>query len=152
MGWLCFRQPLVVVNPLTVEVNLAMPAIAALSINDGQTTPAAHSFAPVTTDGQLAKWADRSPTIPSGFRTISFEVAPPAGSRTTHKLQLGLMDPVVATVDSVDKVVRYSSAQVTLNIHPDAMLQERKDLLAYLVNFLQNSTVKTAVENLEPFY
>lgn len=129
-----------------------MPAIAALSINDGQASPVAHSFAPVTTDGSVAKWADRSPTIPSGFRTISYEVAPPSGSRTTNKLQMGLMNPTVATVNSVDQVVRYSSAQVTLNIHPDATLQERKDLLAYLVNFFTNATVKTSVENIEPFY
>jgi len=129
-----------------------MPAIAALSINDGQTTPVAHSFAPVTTDGSIAKWADRSPTIPSGFRTISYEVAPPSGSRVTNKLQMGLMNPTVATVNSVDQVVRYSSAQVTLNIHPDATLQERKDLLAYLVNFFQSASVKTSVENIEPFY
>lgn len=129
-----------------------MPAIAALSINDGLAVPVAHSFAPVTTDGSVAKWADRSPTIPSGFRTISFEVAPPSGSRTTNKLQMGLMNPTVATVNSVDTVVRYSSAQITLNVHPDATLQERKDLLAYCANFLGNATVKTAVENIEPFY
>jgi hypothetical protein len=129
-----------------------MPAIAALSINDGLATPVAHSFAPVTTDGSVAKWADRSPSIPSGFRTISFEVAAPSGSRITNKLQMGLMNPTVATVNSVDQVVRYSSAQVTLNIHPDATLQERKDLLAYLVNFFANATVKTSVENIEPFY
>lgn len=129
-----------------------MPAIAALTINDGQTTPVGHSFAPVTTDGSTAKWADRSPSIPSGFRTISYEVAGPAGSRTTNKLQAGFMNPTVATVNSVDQVVRYSSAQVTLNIHPDATLQERKDLLAYIVNFFNNATVKASVENLEPFY
>lgn len=129
-----------------------MPAIAALSINDGQTTPVAHSFAPVTTDGSLAKWADRSPTIPSGFRTISYEVTPPSGSRTTNKLQWGFTNPTVATVNSVDQVVRYSSAQVTLNIHPDATLQERKDLLAYVINTMSNATMKTSVENIEPFY
>jgi len=129
-----------------------MPAIAALSINDGQATPVAHSFSPVTTDGSKAQWADRSPAIPSGFLTISHEVLPPSGSRTTHKLQSGFMTPSVATVDSVDKVVRYSSAQVTLNVHPDATLQERKDLLAYIKNFLDDSSVETSVYNLEPFY
>jgi hypothetical protein len=129
-----------------------MPAIAALSINDGLAVPVAHSFAPVTTDGTQAKWADRSPTIPAGFRTISYEVAPPSGNRTTNKLQMGLMNPTVATVNSVDTVVRYSSAQITLNIHPEATLQERKDLLAYCVNFFTNATVKTSVENIEPFY
>lgn len=129
-----------------------MPAIAALSINDGQASPVAHSFAPVTTDGSTAKWADRSPTIPAGFRTISYEVVGPAGNRTTNKLQMGLYNPTVATVNSVDQVVRYSSAQVTLSIHPDATLQERKDLLAYMANFFANTSVKTSVENIEPFY
>lgn len=129
-----------------------MPAIAALTINDGATTPVAHTFSPVTTDGSLAKWADRSPTIPSGFRQLSIEVLPPSGNRTTNKWQSGMMNPTVATVNSQDQVVRYSSAQVTLNIHPDATLQERKDLLAYVINSLSNATVKTSVENLEPFY
>jgi hypothetical protein len=129
-----------------------MPAIAALSINDGQASPVAHSFAPVTTDGKQAKWADRSPTIPSGFRTISYEVSPPSGARTTNKLQMGLLNPTVATVNTVDTVVRYSSAQITLNIHPEATLAERKDLLAYCVNFFTNATVKASVENIEPFY
>jgi len=129
-----------------------MPAIAALVINDGQGSPVAHTFSPVTTDGSMAKYADRSPTIPSGFRTISLEVLPPSGNRTVHKWQAGFSDPVVATVNSVDQVVRYSSAQVTLNIHPDSTLQERKDLLAYVANYLANATVKTSVENIEPFY
>lgn len=129
-----------------------MPAIAALSINDGQSTPVAHSFAPVTTDGSLAKWADRSPTIPAGFRTISHEVAGPAGNRTTYKVQLGFMIPVVATVNGVDQVIRYDSGVITLNVHPDSTLQQRKDLRAYMVNTMQNSSVVSSIENLEPFY
>lgn len=129
-----------------------MPAIATLSINDGQATPVAHSFAPVSTDGAKAKWADRSPSIPAGFKTISHEVAEPSGNRTVHKLTFGFTDPVVASVDGADTVVRYNSAQVILNLHPDSTLQNRKDILAYVANFLGNATVKTSVENLEPFY
>jgi len=129
-----------------------MPAIAALTINDGLAVPVAHTFNPVTTDGSKALFADRSPTIPAGFRQISFEVTPPSGNRTTHKITAGYMNPTVATVDGVDKVVRYSSAQVILNIHPEATLQERKDLLAYVANSLDLASIKTSVENLEPFY
>lgn len=129
-----------------------MPAIATLSINDGQGTPVAHSFAPVTTDGSKAQFADRSPTIPSGFRTISHEVLPPNGTRTVNKIAAGFLFPVVATVDGVDKVVRYSSAQVILNIHPDSTLQDRKDALAYVANFLDHADVVSSVTNVEPFY
>lgn len=129
-----------------------MPDIAALAIDDGQASPVEHTFSPVTTNGSAAKWADRSPSIPSGFRTISYEVAPPSGNRTTNKVQAGFLNPTVATVETVDKVVRFSSAQVTLNIHPDATLQERKDLLAYVVNFFSDADVKSSVYNIEPFY
>lgn len=129
-----------------------MPAIAALSINDGQSTPATHTFNPVSTNGAKALWADRSPSIPAGFRTISHDVAGPNGSRTVHRITMGYMIPTVATVNSVDTVVRYSSAQVVLNIHPESTLQERKDLLAYVANSLGLASVKTSVENLEPFF
>jgi len=127
-----------------------MPAIASLSISDG--VPAAHTFAPVSTTGAKAKWADRSPTIPAGYRSLSHELTEPSGSRTTYKVAIGGSNPTVATISGVDTVVRYSSFQVVLNIHPDSTLQERKDLLAYASNMLANATVKTSVENLEPFY
>lgn len=129
-----------------------MPAIAALTVNDGATTPVAHTFSPQTTSGAKAVWADRSPSIPAGFRTISHELADPNGNRTVHKMTMGFMIPVVQTVDTVDTVTRYNSAQVILNINPGSSLQERKDLLAYVANTLGLATVKTSVENLEPFY
>lgn len=129
-----------------------MTAIAALTIPDGQGTPVNHTFSPVSTDGAKAQWADRSPSIPAGYRAISFEVSPPSGNRTVYKVTAGFMIPVVATVNGVDTVVRYSSAQVILNIHPDSLLQERKDLNAYVANFLGLTDVKTCVQNLEPVY
>jgi hypothetical protein len=62
------------------------------------------------------------------------------------------MCPTVAVVDGVDKAVRYNSANVVLNIHPDSTLQERKDLLAYVANSLGLAVIKTSVENIEPFF
>ena len=129
-----------------------MPAIAALTINDGQAAPVAHTFSPQTNNGSRAVWNDRSPSIPAGYRQISHELADPSGSRTVHKVTLGFMCPVVAAVDGSDTVVRYNSGQITLNVNPQSTLQERKDLLAYMANTMANSTIKTSVENLEPFY
>jgi len=65
---------------------------------------------------------------------------------------MGYMVPTVATVNGVDTVVRYNSAQVILNIHPESTLQDRKDLNAYVANSLDNALIKTTVENLEPAY
>lgn len=129
-----------------------MPAIATLTVNDGQAAPVAHTFSPQTTSGQRAVWADRSPTIPAGYRTISHELVEPNGTRTVHKVTMGFHNPVVASVDGSDTVVRYNSAQLVLNIHPQSTLQERKDILAYVANSLGLAAVKTSVENLEPFY
>lgn len=129
-----------------------MPAIASMSINDGQATPVAHTFAPVSTTGALANWADRSPGKPAGFRTASHEVAGPSGPRITNKITMGFKFPVIETVNGVDTVTRYSSGQIILQLHPDSTLQERKDVLAYMTNFLSDASVKTSVENVEPFY
>lgn len=129
-----------------------MPAIAALVINDGASTPVAHTFNPVTTNGSLAKWADRSPSIAAGYRTITHEVLEPAGNRTVNKITMGFYFPTVATVSGVDTVVRYQSAQVIFNFSPDSTQQERDDARTYVENFIKNSTVVTSVENIEPFY
>jgi hypothetical protein len=129
-----------------------MPAIAALTINDGAATPVAHTFNPITTNGSLAKWADRSPSIAAGFRTITEEVLEPSGQRTAYKITLGFYFPVVATVSGVDQVVRFGSAQVVFNTAPDSTLQERDDNLTYVINMLSHASVRSSVENLEPFY
>lgn len=129
-----------------------MPTLARITINDAAGTPVAHNFDPVILQGGTAKWADRSPSIPSGFRTISREVAAPVGSRSTYKVTDGFYMPEVAEVDGSDKVVRYSSGKLELNIHPESTLQERKDLHAYLTNWLANSDVKNSIFYLEPFF
>jgi len=129
------------------------PAIAAIAINDGAASPASHTFNPVTTDGSLAKWADRAAGVPAGYITISEEVLEPAGGRTTSKITWGFYLPTMG-VDALGNpiLLRYSSGQLTLNIHPQSTLAERKNLFAYVKNFLANATVQASVENVEPFY
>lgn len=129
-----------------------MPAIAALVINDGASTPVAHTFNPVTTNGSLAKWADRSPSIAAGFRTITEEVLEPSGNRTAYKITFGFYFPVVAAVNGVDTVVRFGSAQLVFNMAPDSTQQERDDNLTYVINTMSNASVRSSVELLEPFY
>lgn len=129
-----------------------MPAIAALTVNDGLASPVAHTFSPVTTNGAQAQWADRSPATPAGYRVINHEVLKPAGQRTVNKVTIGVYNPTEAVVDGSTVVVRSCSAQVILNLPPDCTLQERKDILAYTANTLGLAAMKTSVENIEPFY
>jgi hypothetical protein len=129
-----------------------MPVVAALTINDGAATPVAHTYSPASQEGTLVKWADRSPSIPAGFRTVQHQYEEPKGQRTVHRITIGFYQPVVATVNSVDTVVRFSSGSIQLNLSPDSTLQERKDLLATMANALGLAGFKTSVENLEPYY
>lgn len=129
-----------------------MPAIATLSINDGLATPVAHSFVPVTTDGSTAKWADKVAALPIGYNVITDEVRQPGSTTAAYRRLTGFSFPVLATVNGVNTKVRTSSAQVIFNFAQDSTDQERKDALAYVSNYLQNATVKAAVQNIEPFY
>jgi hypothetical protein len=129
-----------------------MPQIANIVLADGASTPVNHTFGVMTTDGALAKWNERSAGTPAGFYTLSHEVRAPTQSGGADRIIVGLNVPVMATVDGVLQVTRFSSAQVTLNLSHLSTVQERKDLLAYVTNFLSNATVKTSVENVEPFY
>lgn len=129
-----------------------MPQIANIVLADGASTPANHTFGVVTTDGALAKWNERSAGTPAGFYSLSHEVRAPTQPGGADRIFIGISIPVLATVDGVLQVTRFSSAQVVLNLSHLSTLQERKDLLAYVTNFLSNATVKTSVENIEPFY
>lgn len=129
-----------------------MPAIAALTVNDGATTPVAHTYSPVTTNGASAQFADRSAAVPSGQKTISHEIRRPATPTAAQRVLLGFNQPVENLIDGSTVVSRNSSAQVVFNFAPDSTLQERKDLLATVANSLGLAAVKTSVTDIEPFY
>lgn len=129
-----------------------MPALATLTINDGQASPAAHSFVAKGTDGALSRFQELSAGTPAGFFTLSHEYVSPTNATAAHRIKLGLNVPVMATVDGVPTVVRNSSAQVIFNLSQYSSDQERKDLIAYVTNALSNATVKSTVVNLEAFW
>lgn len=129
-----------------------MPALAPIVINDAEATPVAHTFDPVTTDGSLAQLANRSATTPRGFETLRMEVKAPANGSSVYRFIAGIYDPVEATVDGAQVVVRNSSGLVTLNFSAESTAQERKNLLKLMSNLLANATVVTMCDKLEPIY
>lgn len=129
-----------------------MPAIAALTINDGQTTPVAHTFAVVTSNGAKSQFADKISGVPAGYTKLTHEVREAKSATGAHSVIISYEMPTTATVNGVLTRVRVSSAQVRLNFAQDSTDQERKDLTAYVVNGLGNATVKPTLYNIEPFY
>jgi hypothetical protein len=129
-----------------------MPAIANLTINDGQAAPAAHTFAVVGTTGTKATWADKSGGIPIGYTKLTNEVREAKSTNGAHSVIFGFELPVMGTVNGVSTRVRVSSAQVRFNYAQDSTDQERKDAVAYVINALSLASVKAAAINIEPHY
>lgn len=129
-----------------------MPAISSIVVNDGATTPVAHTFSPVSTNGAHGYWADRSQATPAGYYKMDHNVENPNGNRQVYRVTIGLGVPTLASIDGVQTVVRTNSAQVVFNMHPESTLQERTDLHALVSNALANADVKTSVVQIEPFY
>jgi hypothetical protein len=129
-----------------------MPAIAALTINDGAASPVAHTFAVGGTDGTTGKFADKVSGVPAGYTKITHEFREAKSAGGAHSVILGFSAPILGTVNGVTQVVRTSNAQVRLNFAQDGTDAERKDLVAYIYNYIGNATVRPAIYNLDPWY
>jgi hypothetical protein len=129
-----------------------MPALTALVIDDGQTTPAAHTFSPVTSNGSKAEFADRSSTTAAGYRTISNEVRKPVSATAAYRNVTAFYLPVEAVVDGQTKVVGFNSVKIEFNFRQESTDQERKDAVAYASNTLANAGFKGAIIANEPHY
>lgn len=133
-----------------------MPAFGNVVINDGQSTPAPQTFSPVKIDGDVATWANRAGGVPSGYATLSASNRDPGNGSQVNRERFTLSVPVVA--DGSDPsvpagtVLRTLSADCTVLIPVSSTLDERKDLLAYLQNFLASSDVESMVQDLEHVY
>lgn len=127
-----------------------MPAIGNIVVNDAAAV--AHTFAPVTTDGGLAKLANRTAITPAGFETLVAEVKQPVGAAGAHRIRFGIGDPVEATVSGQTVIDHLNSGELILNLSQKSTAQERKDLLKMFGNLCLNATVVTMVENIEPIY
>jgi hypothetical protein len=129
-----------------------MPALASISVNDAEATPVAHVFAPVTTDGSLARLANRSGDTPAGFETISVEVRTPQSATGAYRVILKGNFPTEATVDGSIAVVRNSSFELSLNFSQKSTAQERKNVMQILSGLLSHATIVAVAENVEPIY
>lgn len=128
-----------------------MPALGNISINDGATTPVAHVFAPVTTDGYLATLKERV-GVPVGYPALTASVRPPAKGSEVYKEQIRLSLPVTAVVNGVTAVDYVNYGTIELSMNERSTEQNRKDLRVMLSNALQNAVFVTMIEKLEPVY
>lgn len=135
-----------------------MALFADIVINDGQGTPAAHTFAKAVRDGDLVEWHDRSAGVLAGFKKISLRVRPASNLQGMYKVTIKVMDPKLAvTAPASGSGVQPNPTQAYFTTATHEFLipaasdaQARKDILAYAKNLLSNSQISEAVELFAP--
>lgn len=138
-----------------------MTAIAALTLNDGQASPVAHTFNPVNIDSAgVAKWADRVGGIALGYPVITMSVRNPTAGNRNYKLTIKVVTPVLEiTSPSTGTGIQpaptkaYDLTSVTEIVLPErSTLAQRKDLIAFHRNLFANAVVTNAVQDFESIY
>lgn len=138
-----------------------MTAIAALTLADGQATPVNHTFSPVGIDSaSIAKWADRSGGIALGFPTVTFSIRQPSKASRNYKVTAKVVTPVleVTSPSTATGIQPAPTKAYDLLVSMDFVLPERstqaqrKDLLAFVKNYLASSVITSAVQDFEAVY
>lgn len=145
-----------------------MPARANIVINDGQTTPVAHTFNP-SEDGDMDLFEDKVGGVAIGFSLIAIRfrrpVAPSNGtaSNPSNRVYRVNINVSVPTMESTSAATGTGipPAPTVAYIHRCNMewllpergtLQERKNLRAYVYNLLANADIQKVLQDLEAYW
>lgn len=131
-----------------------MPSIASITINDGKATPVAHIFTAKSAQAsnQPALWKNDAASIQSGKESLTILVKEGKGAASSHVWEALLKMPVIATVNTVDTVIRTSQILIRSNFAPTSTLAERKDARTLAINLLSNANALDSHDNISPMY
>lgn len=130
-----------------------MPAIAALTLFDGETTPVERTFSPDGQEGNLSAYADRvtNGDIDAGNGIITLSLAKPSKTSKLKKVRAKLVCPIMDTV-LTSSVHHTLSADVVFLLPTTSSLQERKNLRVLFANLMIDAVMEALVDNGEPVY
>lgn len=135
-----------------------MPAIAAITINDGAATPVARTFGPIKVDAaQIAKYQDKSGGVPVGYPTITLQVREPNKQTKSYRAVGKVVFPVLeqtsastATGIQPAPIVAYNLLfNFDFTLPERSSLQDRKHIKALAQNLISNALMTTLVEGTE---
>jgi len=141
-----------------------MSAIANIVINDGQSTPVAHTFAPARTSADYALLEDRAAGVYIGYNKLTMMLERPKGQSRDASRNLKLVirvetpklenvtNSTISGIAPAPTISYRPMAELTVTLPERCSLQDRKDLQAYVKNVLSNTFVTDAFERYElPF-
>lgn len=139
-----------------------MPAFAAITINDGQASPGAHTFNPVSSDNGIYVWQDQTGGVALGYLTITYQKSMPGPSKPGQasdasrvwRQKFTIAVPTMETLGTNDAgltpppTVACIHRAVMEFIQPErGTVSVRKDLTAYCSNLLAHATGKSLLND-----
>lgn len=129
-----------------------MPQVADLTVNDGASTPVEVTFRPESISGGSATFRDARTGVSVLMPRIIVQFSVATANRPSNRITYRVNYPVKKTVDGVDVLDKVLRSETTFILPDGATTQNRKDLLAFHVNALNESLLKTVVEDAEPIF
>lgn len=142
-----------------------MPQAANIVINDGATTPVAHTFTPLGKDEKGVFWFEQvtpAPTNVLGAKRVGLSISRPTnGNRLSGnaRVVLSLWNPVLEVLGTSSNGIvppptlayRCTDRQ-TFDLPERSTKQERKDTRVLMKNLLDNALVVSCIEDLLSVY
>lgn len=131
-----------------------MPAVAAVTLNDGASTPVAQLFSPVSASIGQTTLVNRVGNTAAGNRTLILGYDPAKGNRPTHRVNVRFNYPVevLNTTTGVYEVAYTGRISCDIVIPDQMTALERDHMAAFLKNAVANAVINGYVADLDPMY
>jgi len=137
-----------------------MATVAAIVINDGATTPVAHTFSPSRVAPELVTYQDRLAGVVAGFNILTIGTRYADKKNNAQKVTVRLALPTLAVtapttstgIQPVPTAAFECFANIEFVLPSASSVQNRKDLLALVKNLVAHAAIDNAVVNLDPPY
>lgn len=137
-----------------------MATVASIVINDGASTPVAHTFAPSRVAPELVTYQDRSAGVVAGFNILSIGTRYADKKNGAQKVTVRMALPTLAVtapttttgIQPVPVAAFECFANIEFVLPSPSSVQNRKDLITLVKNALANAAIYSAVVDLDPPY
>lgn len=127
-----------------------MATFADIVLADGSATPVNHTFKTKTSSGRVAIWEDRVSGIPVSYGKLSVETK---DNDTVRRVKLSVAIPTLEAAAGANKdgftpaatVAYIHRVNVEFLLPQRGIVQNRKDILAYLKNALSNTVLAAII-------
>lgn len=128
-----------------------MATRANIVVNDGASTPVAHTYNPLgkPAGSEYEFYVERVSGKPEFQSEIRIKTQQPSKSGQPYKVLVTLIQPKTVNVSGIDTLDRQSRIDLTFTVGSKSVTQDRKDLRIMLANLLANSQIVGIVDNLE---